>query len=337
MAIVVQVKAFPPPLAGINTGGATLPVTTADLARAAVTVGGPVLGTAWRRTQRRAAVVATVHAALAEKRATHPVRTSTLYERLETTEKSGVSFRLGMAFAAVVAEQVLAITMLEHLNHSNSILYPGGGKRRADLFGLDAAGECHVIEAKSRTHGHDRALVRYAKSQAANIEVVDVKSGRYTPLTRSAAVTDLSRSPIHVLLEDPPEEAPAEIPYRIDTDQLIAYHYSVVPDLVELRGDPQDPPTPIDADVIGAYLPGTDVWLGVKRSLFGESRISWRERIEGDATASERTSTGSDKVSVGRDGHVLQMGPQFSRLYEAWRAKEDEGARTEAEGARPED
>jgi len=336
MTIVARVRAFPPPFAGLNTAGTKLPVTTADLARAAVTVGGPVRGTAWRRTQRRVAIIATVHAALAEKRGTHPVRTSTLYQQLETTEKSGVSFRLGMAFAAVVAERVLEIAMLEHLNHTNSLLFPSGGKRRADLFGLDAAGGCHVIEAKSRTHGHDRALVRYAKAQAANIAVVDVKSGRYSPQTRSAAVADLSRSPVQVLLEDPPEEAPREKPYQIDTDQVIAYHYSAVPDLVELRGDPQDPPTRIDADVIGAYLPGTDVWLGVKRSLYGESNTPWRERIKDDAAAAEPIAADSDTVSIGRDGHVLQMGPEFSQLYEAWRSREDEGTRAEGQEARGE-
>jgi len=330
MAITVQVRAFPPPFAGLNTSGVNLPVTTADLARAAVTVGGPVQGTAWRRTQRRVAIIATVHAALAEKRGTHPVRTSTLYQRLETTEKSGVSFRLGMAFAAVVAERILAITMLEHLNHSNSLLFPTGGKRRADLFGLDAAGGCHVIEAKSRTHGHDRALVNYAKSQAANISVVDVKTGPYRPLTRSAAIADLSRSPVQVLLEDPPEGAPLEKPFHIDTDRVIAYHYSAVPDLVELRGDPQDPPTRIDADVIGAYLPGTDIWLGVKRSLYGESGIPWRERINANAAAGALIPPAEGgAVSIGRDGHVLQMGPEFSQLYEAWRAREEEGARAE--------
>jgi hypothetical protein len=329
MAIDVRVEGFPHPYEGLNNRGKRLSVTAADVARAAATVGGPVNGTAWRRTQRRVGIIATVHAALAEKRGTHPIRTSTLYARLETTEKSGVSFRLGMAFAALVAEQILAIRVLEHLNHSNSVVFPNGGKRRADLFGLDHRGDCHVIEAKSRTHGPDEALVNYAKSQAANIAVVDVHSGRYVPKTRSAAVADLSRSPVRVLLADPPEEATPEKPYRIDTEQVIAHHYSVAPDLVELRGKPQDPPTRIDADVVGAYLPGTDVWLGVKSSLFGESRIPWRKRIQGDDVAQESVLVEDDTVSVGRDGHVLQLGPEFSQLYEDWRTREDESARNE--------
>lgn len=326
MAIVVRVEGFPAPFEGVNTREERLSVTTADVARAAVTVGGPVKGTAWRRTQRRVGLIATVLAALAEKRGTHPIRTSTLYARLETTEKSGVSFRLGMAFAAVVAEQILAIKMLEHLNHSNSAVFPSGGKRRADLFGLDRHDDCHVIEAKSRTHGPDQALVNNAKSQAANIEVVDVNSGRFTPKTRSAAVADLSRSPVQVLLVDPPKEAAIDKPYRIDTDQVIAHHYSVVPDLVELRGDPQDPPKNIDADVVGAYLPGTDLWLGVKRSLFGESRIPWRTRIQSDDATLEMMDIEDDTISIGRDGHVLQLGPEFSQLYEAWRIMDDESS-----------
>jgi hypothetical protein len=330
MAIVVRVEGFPHPFRSLNTRGEKgLSVTTADVARAAVTVGGPVQGTAWGRSQRRVGIIATVHAALAEKRGTHPIRTSSLYALLETTEKSGVSFRLGMAFAAIVAEQFLAIKMLEHLNHSNSAVFPSGGNRRADLFGLDRHGDCHVIEAKSRTHGLDQALVNYAKSQAANIEVVDVNSGRFLPKTRSAAVADLSRSPVHVLLTDPPDEATIEKPYRIDTDQVIAHHYSVVPDLVELRGNLQDPPTSIDADVVGAYLPGTEVWLGVKRSLFGESRIPWRKRIQSDDATWETVDIEDDTVSIGRDGHVLQLGPEFSQLYEAWRTREDESARGE--------
>lgn len=329
MAVVVQVKGFTGPFRGLNTAGESHPVTTADLARAAATVGGPVEGTAWRRTQRRTGIIATVHAALVEKRATHPVRTSTLYDRLETTEKSGVSFRLGMAFAHIVAERILGITMLEHLNHSNSILFPNGGKRRADLFGFDANGDCHVIEAKGSTYGPSQALVDYAKSQAANIEVVDVKTGRYTPQTRSAAVADLSRTPVRVHLEDPPQEAPADEPYRIDTEMVIAHHYSVVPDLVELRGESQDPPTRIDADVVGAYLQGSDVWLGVEKSLYGESRIPWRRRIETEDAVLEPVLAEEDTVSVGRDGHVLQMGPESSRLYETWRTREDEEAEIE--------
>lgn len=328
MTILVDAKGFSGAFAGINRTGQTLPVSVADVVRAATTVGGPVEGATWQKTQRRLGIIATVLAALSEISTPGSIGTSMLYRRLETTEKSGVSFRLGMAFAAVVAERILAISLLEHLNQSNSILYPSGGKRRADLFGFDSGGNCHVIEAKARTHGYDHNLVTEAKSQAANIRIVDVASGQFTPQTRSASIADLSQGQVRVLLIDPPEKMAGDGTYRIDTDRVIAEHYSVVPDLLALQEE-EPSPSGVDADVIGTYLPGTDIWLGVHRDLLGESRVPWRKRVEQfqKRGAFAGQTIDSETVSHGNDGHVLQLGPRFSQIYDAWRTAEEEGRR----------
>ncbi|HEX7300283.1 MAG TPA: hypothetical protein VF257_14900 [Solirubrobacteraceae bacterium] len=61
-----------------------------------------------------------------------PLTTSSLFRHLETTEKAGISFRLGMAFAALISEHALGILVLEHLSRGNAVLAPGSA-RRADL------------------------------------------------------------------------------------------------------------------------------------------------------------------------------------------------------------
>jgi hypothetical protein len=325
MAMRIRVEKFEGKFKSKNTPGRILPVSVTDVVRAAVTVGGPVKGTSWRRSQRRVAIAGTVLSALVGKTREQPLRTTSLYKRLETTEKSGVSFRLGMAFAAIAAERILDVRLLEHLNHSNSALFPSGGKRRADLFGFDAHRDCHVVEAKASTYGPAQDLADHAKSQAQNVRVIGTTGGPYKPRTRSASITDLSVSPVSVLLVDPPETPRFEAAYKVDIERLIEAHYSPVRDLLALGDEQQAPPLDLGADTVGGYLPGTEIWLGVNRSLYGQSHLSWQERVDrhaAEVSMAEKSNL-QDTVSAGRDGHVLQLGPELSRIYESWQERDD--------------
>jgi hypothetical protein len=319
MAIRIKAEGFKTPFARVNTAKRIIEVDAIDVARAAATVGGPVEGTPWACSERVAGIVHTVLAALSDEGRGDRLVPSSLFVDLESTEKGGVSFRLGMAMAALVAEEFLDIHMLEHLNARNSIVAAKGGKRRAALFGLDLRDRCHVIEAKARTHGYGKDLVDYAKSQAQNVTLVDTGKGQMSPATRSAAVTDLSEKPIHVLFADPEASPDGGSIYEFDLDAVIGWHYSVVPNLIEAVGR-TDPPRDPGIDAVGAYLPGTEIWLGVRSELFGHSRTPWRERIENvEITKPGDLVRNRQSTSVGRDGHILQLGERFSIVYEAWR------------------
>src|ERR1700743_3444071 len=135
MAIRIKAEGFKTPFARVNTAKRIIEVDAIDVARAAATVGGPVEGTPWACSERVAGIVHTVLAALSAEGRGDRLVPSSLFVDLESTEKGGVSFRLGMAMAAVVAEELLDIYMLEHLNARNSTVAPKGGQRRADLFG----------------------------------------------------------------------------------------------------------------------------------------------------------------------------------------------------------
>lgn len=64
MAIKLDVEGFVGRWAAKNAQGLTLATNTADVVRAATTVGGPVKGTVWHRSLRRAAIAGEVLAAL---------------------------------------------------------------------------------------------------------------------------------------------------------------------------------------------------------------------------------------------------------------------------------
>jgi hypothetical protein len=314
--IKLDVEGFVGRWAAKNTQGLTLATNTADVVRAATTVGGPVGGTSWHRSLRRVAIASEVLAALVGAGHAAPLLTSSLYRDLETTEKSGVSYRLGMAFAAIASEHVLDVALLEHLNRTNSTLAPGS-QRRADLYGMDPAGKTHVVEAKSRTYGFTSGDVRYAKSQSLNVNIVQRRGRSLRPSTRAASLADLSTTPISVLLADPAGEAEGEVTYVVDLDRLIQVHYSVVPDLIEVHGGPQPPPAAnVARDVVGAFLPGTDIWLGIDAALLEPTLASWRAYFRDHQPTQSDADEDDERVSYGRDGHILQVGAELAQTYE---------------------
>jgi hypothetical protein len=316
MAIELDIEGFVGPWATKNAQGLMLATNTADVVRAATTVGGPVKGTVWHRSLRRAAIAGEVLAALVGAGRAAPLLTSSLYRNLETTEKSGVSYRLGMAFAAIASEHVLDVRLLEHLNRTNSTLAPGS-QRRADLYGIDRAGKTHVVEAKSRTYGFSAGDVSYAKSQSLNVNIVPRRGRSVRPSTRAASLADLSRTPISVLLADPAGEAESEVTYVVDLDRLIQVHYSAVPDLIEVHGGPQPPPASnVAPDIVGAFLPGTSIWLGIDAALLKPTLVSWRAHFRDLQSTESDADENDERVSYGRDGHILQVGAELARTYE---------------------
>lgn len=298
MAINIRVEQFRGPWARRNQSAGPIAVNVADVVRAAVTVGGPVMGSSWHRSLRRASIAGAVLAALAGAGRNRPLTITSLYRQLETTEKSGVSFRLGMAFAALAAEHVLDVRLLEHLNRSNSVL-AAGSQRRADLFGLDDSGHWHVVEAKSRSYGFEHEDIVGAKQQALNVQTIRTDGNPLVPTTRSASLVDLSSTPISMLLVDPNDEPDAPARYEIDVEAFIATHYAPVADLLDVRGAPQTPPSGVpDTRAVGAYLPGTDIWLGVDPDLLTDSRDSWEERLRGFVAPADGAAS-SEGVSIG--------------------------------------
>jgi hypothetical protein len=119
-----------------------------------------------------------------------------------------------------------------------------------------------------------------------------------------------------VLLTDPVGDAEAEVTYVVDTERLLEVHYSAVPDLLEVQGGSQPPPmTDIGSEVVGAFLPGTDIWLGVDVALLRPTLASWRDLVRNPNLA-DTADHGDERVSYGPDGHVLQVGADLARTYE---------------------
>jgi hypothetical protein len=93
--------------------------------------------------------------------------------------------------------------------------------------------------------------------------------------------------------------------------------YSAVPDLIEVHGGPQPPPASnVARDIVGAFLPGTDIWLGIGAALLEPTLASWRAYFRDRQSTQSDADEGDERVSYGRDGHILQVGAALAQTYE---------------------
>ncbi len=73
------------------------------------------------------------------------------YSHLESSEKTNLSFWLGMTFAAIAAAELLDVPRLIHATHQHGLIRANPNSRRlADLVGQDSQNRWHVVEAKAR-------------------------------------------------------------------------------------------------------------------------------------------------------------------------------------------
>lgn len=308
--------------------------TLADLVRGAVTVGArPVgLGTPPRPFMEvcwRASIVA---ANLAED-GNRWVR-SAAYDRLDPSEKSAVSYFMGMTQAEVLCERLGLASHLVHIDAVRSVVFGDvGGRSRPDLVGVDASMSYSVlVEAKGRSGGWDHKAINKAKDQVTALTPII----NMTPM-RIASLAYFDDNGWVAWLIDPEgdfDDARPRLPLEAT---LIAYYRPLVSAM--LAGDvTQD--ASAHANLRISRLPGMDMNLGVPGAIIEIfARVPETGALDEDVIAStggalrdavrnlseewrsdtvaglKQTSvTGYDSretISFGSDGVLVELGPSW--------------------------
>jgi hypothetical protein len=211
----------------IKNGSDSLQISWAELVWAASTVGKR----SWRHVLQHGPFSrfemiyrgAIVYANLIETPAGHAYRSSA-YEGLDPSEKSAVSYFLGLAIAKAFVAKKLSVPWLMHVDiyreQFGLELVPFGG--RPDLFGRDRAGRWIVLEAKGRTNGHDSAALERAKDQASLVEYIDGKA----PYLSIGAVASFSNGRLSLATDDPPANTPrSKLRWQIEENEFLAAYY----------------------------------------------------------------------------------------------------------------
>lgn len=165
------------------------------------------------------------------------------HHSLDGSEKSGMSYWHGMVFAKLATAEILGIRWLLHADameksgrlHRNPPANPANkkSKKRADMAGQDDQMRWHVVEAKGFSRGLPPNAVQNAKDQAGVVSSID----NTVPETTSASVACLWKSPIEIVLDDPPPSGGEQ--WSIKNDDFWSSYYEGLADYIRRAKKPK--------------------------------------------------------------------------------------------------
>ena len=221
------------------------------------------------------------------------------------SEKSHTSYWLGMAFAKLVAERKLGIPWLMYVDrlHKIGILQlKAGTKERGDMVGLDQQADWHVIEAKGRSNSVESGLVAKAKRQASMVTSINGQP----PVTTSACIARLFKTPISILLDDPqPGEEFEKAEWVIPTGDFFKAYYAPFINLLKTETSSEIEIGDLKYIVTAREIMGQHIRVGLLNEIY-----------DSPTRAAEITTKLSDKLplldtedsSFGLDGIFLSCG-----------------------------
>ena len=263
---------------------------------------------------------------------------SAAYARLDPSEKSAVSYFLGMTQAKVTSELILNVP---HLVHLDAILVQKGvpmSGSRPDFVGMNANGTLAplVLEAKGRTHSWTADLAKTAKTQAQSIPAVLALS----PALSVASIAFFEGGIWRARLEDPPVQHRKEI--LMSPGEFAHLYYLPIArallDAQKYTGSTTEEVSPNavltegDGSRVEVGLPGADMWVSLPSRILalvqdsengvlsaeeaGGAIIGYlREArdFQGDAIADAEKDAESPDRYIGKDCVGVRVGPSWLR------------------------
>ena len=153
------------------------------------------------------------------------------YKSLDPSEKSAISYFLGLSFAKLAAQRLLEIPWLVHLDCFSDLPIGLKGNRRPDLIGENFSGKWGVFEAKGRTNRIDPRTIQKAKEQTRMLRKINGKD----PSIRVASISHFFDNTLGIHLEDPAEVNTDAVDFEIPggEDQFLEYYYQPFVSLIE--------------------------------------------------------------------------------------------------------
>ena len=270
--ISIEVKNFPPSLASPN-GTSSIDVSRHEICQAAAEVGATssVFGNTPHRVVSEIAWRTNIILANLEQTPSGWKQSSS-YKRLDPTEKSGVSYHLGMVLPAIVAKKSWNVPHLVHVDAILQILGKVvGNVQRPDLVGYCQGATANslgrlLLEAKGRTNGFAQAPITAAIDQLNNAPI-DVKKLVGSAAPRVASLSHFENGYWKGYMTDPPETlvtspySDAEFQALIDT----AYCWPFIEIMKSPPGDQSQ-----DQENHTVWIPQANIKISISSPIFDQ-------------------------------------------------------------------
>jgi len=302
---------FPKQWGPALTGRHRMQLAWHEIVWAAITVGKPgascLLAHGWHSLSDLVVRSHTVYANLLERSSN--LERSTFYLSLDPTEKSGVSYFMGMVAAKVLGARLLGTPWLFHVSMVNAL---GGsvslvGKSQPDLIGLRRNRDWVVMEAKGRTSGFSASAMRAAKQQTQQLRKVN---GQF-PALRVAVQASFNPT-LEWEIEDPEEfekDAP-DLQFSLETAWEM--YYSAANAAVAAGGGTK---FILNREFLVRELSEIGVTIGIDQDLLGRLQTRSMTR-EWDAIMSNLSPEPqlADGFTIFPDGLAISLDARWTEI-----------------------
>jgi hypothetical protein len=219
------------------------------------------------------------------------------YETSDPSEKTSISFYLGMTLAKLFAELLFGVPRMLHVAvyGQNYQIATGQGASRPDLIGLSANGGWFVFEAKGRSNGFDNGALSTAKDQAKQIISID----GVAPLCRIASQSFFSTNGLRFRMDDPERKKRGQSrSLNITRDEFEHAYYDPIRGIVASRG------SDIRLVIAGKRYRGTRIEEADIVIALAEQDIALTDKPEADLPSTDEY--------LGKDGVFVRLGSSWS-------------------------
>lgn len=226
---------------------------------------------------------------------------SDAYDGLDPSEKSAVSYFLGLTTAKLLAHRLLDVRWLMHLDVYRNNLAPVFGQSgvRPDLIGQNSNGEWVVIEAKGRTGKFDSEAMTRAKNQANNVATV---SG-VAPILRIAFLAHFANGNLQCAMDDPNGKYDLPVDLPLSRQLLIGEYYRPFREWLRTATAPETRQVGGQSYRV-ARIPDVDLSIGLGIEVLDEPEAPQR--------SVERVFVNGNTF-VGGDGLLVEVGELWSQ------------------------
>jgi hypothetical protein len=153
---------------------------------------------------------------------------SPAFRDLDPSEKTSVSYFIGLTTAKLSAEVLFSVPWLMHLDRYRSLNPVLKGRSKPDLVGRNTLSDWLVMEAKGRSNKAEKGLMKKAKTQTKELERID----GVVPALRVAMVAQFDPNILSVVLEDPPG-GDGGVNFNISPNTFIRDYYQPFVDFLD--------------------------------------------------------------------------------------------------------
>jgi hypothetical protein len=238
---------------------------------------------------------------------------SSAYESLDPSEKSAVSYFLGLTFTKLMAQKLLNTPWLlhidvyrDHFTRQGQAFGFGSSRVRPDLIGLDNRRRWIVVESKGRTNRMENTLLATAKNQTRHLRRI----GADFPSLRVAVVTHFINGELVVDWEDP--EGHNDKFFDLDTniEDYLSNYYKVIFNILS-----NNETTEVEGFVTFTFT-AINLTIGLNAQIYNSYRRKDLKAIQSiqEITLDKLGSIENQEFFAGRDGILIGLGSNWREL-----------------------